>query len=111
MPLSWYRGHPPLKAGPARRACRPSLQVLEDRCTPATAFALSGNNLLAFDTANPSAALAPISISGLNVGDTLVGIDFRPQNGHLYGLGFNSGAGTVQLYQISHRNGVATTIG
>ncbi len=50
-------------------------------------------------------------ITGLTAGDTLVGIDFRPINGYLYGLGFNSGAGTVRLYNVSWRTGVATPIG
>ncbi len=41
----------------------------------------------------------------------MVAIDFRAQNGFLYGLGFNSVAGTVTLYAISHRTGVATAVG
>jgi hypothetical protein len=76
------------------------------------AFVLRGDNsIVAIDVANPTAAGTPIPIAGLNAGDTLVGIDFRPMNGFLYGLAFNSGAGTVQLYAISHRTGQATPIG
>ena len=41
------------------------------------------NTLLAIDIANPTAIGTPIPIVGLNAGDTLVGIDFRPQNGFL----------------------------
>jgi hypothetical protein len=75
------------------------------------AFVLSNNSLISLDTANPAAAAAPLPITGLSVGDTVVGIDFRPQNGMLYGLGYNSGVGTVQLYSISWRTGFATVVG
>src|SRR5262245_54724038 len=93
------------------RPFRPSIQPLEERSTPAFGFALSNNTLLSFDTANPAAATPAVAVTGLNAGDVLVGIDFRPQNGHLYGLGFNAGAGIVQLYHISYRTGVATPLG
>jgi hypothetical protein len=84
---------------------------LEDRTTPATAFALSNNALISFDTDNPAAALAPIPITltGATAGENLVGIDARPQNGMLYGLTSN-GAGAVRLYAISPRSGVATPL-
>jgi hypothetical protein len=75
------------------------------------AYVLSNNTLIPIDSASSAAAGAAIPVIGLNAGDTLVGIDFRPQNGFLYGLGFNSGAGTVQLYHVSHRSGQATPIG
>src|SRR5262245_66518365 len=46
------------------------------------------------------------------MGDNLVGIDFRPQNGYLYGLGFGGGAaGSAQVYSISARTGTATAVG
>jgi hypothetical protein len=75
------------------------------------AYVLSNNSLIAIDTASPGAASPPVGVTGLNAGDVLVGIDFRPQNGFLYGLGFNSAAGTVQLYHVSHRTGQATAVG
>lgn len=73
-------------------------------------YALRNNTLIAFDTTNPDATLAPVSITGLTTGQTLVGIDFRPQNGKLYGLATN-GTGSVQLYAISTQTGVATAVG
>jgi hypothetical protein len=75
------------------------------------AVALTGNSLITLDPANPGAAGAPVAVTGLTAGDSLVAIDFRPQNGFLYGLGRNSGAGTVQLYAISYRTGVAAALG
>jgi hypothetical protein len=95
----------------ARRVLSRQLEQLEDRSTPAVAYALQSNALVAFDTSNPAAALPSIAITNIAAGQTLVGIDFRPQNGMLYGLGYNSGAGVVQLYAISHRTGAATAIG
>ncbi|MGL6097078.1 MAG: DUF4394 domain-containing protein, partial [Fimbriiglobus sp.] len=84
---------------------------LDDRCTPAAAVALSNNSLIAFDTDAPASALAAVPVTGLAAGHALVGIDFRPQNGQLYGLGHDAAAGKVQLYAISHRTGVATAVG
>ncbi len=76
------------------------------------AWILTNNTLVLIDNANPGAVVgAPVPITGLAAGETLVGIDFRTINGFLYGLGFNSAAGTAQLYNLSHRTGVATPIG
>jgi Domain of unknown function (DUF4394) len=76
----------------------------------ANAFALSGTNLLAFDTAT-SSLVTTIGITGINAGETLVGIDFRPQNGFLYALGVNASANTATLYSISPTRGVAGIVG
>lgn len=72
---------------------------------------LVGERLARFSTADPSVVEAPVDVVGLTLGDTLVGIDRRPQNGFLYGLGFNAGAGTVQLYAVGSSTGQATPIG
>jgi Ca2+-binding RTX toxin-like protein len=74
-----------------------------------TGYALSNNTLIAFDTSNPSNPAPAIAITGLGIGETLVGIDVRPQNGLLYGLTSN-GAGGIRLYVISPRTGVATSL-
>lgn len=70
----------------------------------------SGTSLVRFtstDPANPN----NFAVSGLVAGDVLVGLDVRPQNRFLYGLGFNSGAGTVRIYFINPDNGVANPLG
>jgi hypothetical protein len=95
------------RGGKAR--ARLNCETLEDRTTPALAFALSGANLLAFDTASPTITQTT-AISGVTAGETLVGIDFRPQNGHLYALGVTS-AGSGTLYDVSIRTGLATVVG
>jgi Domain of unknown function (DUF4394) len=52
-------------------------------------YALSGPNLVSFDLANPTVG-DTILITGVAAGETLVGIDFRPADGLLYGLGVNA---------------------
>jgi hypothetical protein len=90
---------------------RPKLDTLEARDVPATGFTVSGTNLIRLDTSNPVAIGVPTAIVGLNAGDVLTNVDIRPQNGLLYGLGYNATLGTVQLYQISTRTGQATAVG
>jgi hypothetical protein len=72
---------------------------------------VGGNGIAAFATAFPQGIEAPLALAGVTAGDTIVSIDRRPQNGFLYGLGFNATAGTVQLYSISGTTGFATPIG
>jgi len=72
---------------------------------------LSNNVLVAFPSVLPSGFDTPVAITGVLPGDALVSIDRRPQNGFLYGLGYNPTAGTVQLYNISSQTALATPIG
>jgi len=76
---------------------------------PSAAFALVGGDLVGFDTSNPATAASPLAVSGIAVGEQLVAIDIRPQNGILYGLTSNN-SGAVRLYAISGRTGVATPL-
>lgn len=92
-------------------ATRLNCEALEERCTPATGYALlADNSLVRFDVVNPTRTLAPVAITGLAAGDALVGIDIRPQNGLMYGLGYNATAGSVTLYNISPRTALATAV-
>jgi hypothetical protein len=50
-------------------------------------------------------------ISGLADGETLVGIDFRPATGVLYGVGRVGGSDAGQLYTIDLKSGFATPVG
>src|SRR5262245_59367216 len=64
--------------------------------TGMTMFALTtSNTLLRFDSAAPSTILGTVAVSGLQAGEELLGIDFRPATGQLYGLG-----STSRLYMI-----------
>ena len=96
-----------------KSAVRLNCEALEDRLTPTAAYALipTSNSLIEFDTANPAIVNPPIAVTGLAGGENLVGIDVRPQNGFLYGLAYTSAnGGSVELYAISGRTGVATSL-
>ena len=89
-------------------------ETLEDRLTPATAFALitTTNSLISFDTANAAIVNPPLAITGQAANESFVGIDFRPQNGLLYGLATSpvTSGSAVRLFAISTRTGVATPL-
>jgi hypothetical protein len=72
---------------------------------------VGGNSIAAFATTFPQGMQAPLALTGVIAGDTIVSIDRRPQNGFLYGIGYNATAGTAQLYSISGTTGFATPIG
>ena len=62
--------------------------------------------LLSFDSATPDILMGSVDISGLDEGETLLGIDYRPFNGVLYGLGSNNA-----FYTIDPMSGVVTQVG
>jgi hypothetical protein len=93
--------------------------------TPAALTALTGqlvygvtvsNNLITFDSQNPSVIRTIVGITGLTTGQTLVGTDFRPNTGQLYGLGYDgstlpAGTPNAQLYTINTSTGAASPVG
>jgi len=71
-----------------------------------TLYALTtSNRLLQFSSADPCTMEGTVAITGLANGETLLGIDFRPATGQLYGLGSSS-----RLYTINLTSGVATAV-
>ncbi len=66
----------------------------------------STNSLVSFDSASPSIVGAPIAITGIQSGEDILGIDFRPATGQLYGLG-----STSRLYVIDTATGSASQVG
>jgi Domain of unknown function (DUF4394) len=68
--------------------------------------ALRGNELVRFHSATPGTILSTATISGLQLGEQLVGIDMRPADGQLYGIG-----STSRLYLLNAITGAATQIG
>jgi len=68
------------------------------------------NRIVTFDSSTPGSATAPLAVTGLTAGDTLVGIDRRPtvgpNNGVLYALGVQGTVG--RLYTIVQGTGVPT---
>ena len=68
------------------------------------AFGLTDDGrLLAFKTATPNTIDATLTVSGLNGGETLRGIDFRPKDGLLYGL-----TSAARIVTIDTGTGAAT---
>lgn len=63
----------------------------------------SDNRLVSFALNAPNTLTSSIGVTGLGAGETLVGIDFRPKDGLLYGL--TNGA---RLYTIDPSTGAAT---
>src|SRR5262245_26836003 len=97
--------HLSLRNAPARaslqhrhgRKFRPHLEALESRLALATVFGVTDTNaLIQFDSATPGTIVTTTPITGLVVGDTIQGIDFRPATGQLFAIGSGS-----RLYTLS----------
>jgi len=75
-----------------------------------TAYALTVRNgaetIVGFNEAAPGAILSDAAVTGLQPGESLLGIDFRPANGLLYGVGSSN-----RLYAINPVTGAATAVG
>lgn len=71
-------------------------------------YGLTANNsLVLFDSATPGTVSGPIAVTGLQAGDSLLAIDFRPANMTLYALGQSAG-GVNTLYAINQYTGAVT---
>lgn len=79
-----------------------------------TAYGLttSGVFMVRFDTAAPEALEDVVAISGLQVGERLAAIDFRPRTGQLYGIGVrpNGDDATVRTYVVDPETGRAELV-
>ena len=82
-------------------ACAGSAQAAQ----PVVALT-ENNRLLSFDAAQPGTLSASVAITGMQAGENMLGIDFRPATGQLYGLG-----STGRLYVIHPVTGAATQVG
>jgi hypothetical protein len=84
-------------------------------CLGAAAFASSaqavllvatnGTGLTSLDSSS-TGVTSSVPISGLQAGETLVGMDFRPSDGQLYGIGSAS-----RIYRLNPASGVAVQVG
>ncbi|GAA3949140.1 hypothetical protein GCM10022406_33670 [Hymenobacter algoricola] len=75
------------------------------------ASATTDRTLVSFSATSPATLTTPILITGLAAGQTVVGIDFRPNTGELFALGYNSLSTQAQLYTLNRATGVATSVG
>ena len=70
-------------------------------------YALSGGvQLDKLSSGYNGGVLASVTISGLQVGETILGMDFRPANGQLYAVGSSN-----RIYTINPATGAATAVG
>lgn len=87
---------------------------LEPRQLLTAVFAVTDTNeLLRFDSAAPTTPVSIGTISGLQMGEQIQGIDFRPATGQLYALGIVDGMTTDEgrIYTINIFTGAATQVG
>ncbi len=71
-----------------------------------TIYAVTSGDLLRFDSATPGTIDSTTAITGLQAGEGIFAIDFRPATGELYGIG-----STGQLYTIDTTTAAATPVG
>ena len=77
----------------------------EARAVPVVA-GTDSNRLVVFDSSAPGGILATLNVTGLQVGETILGIDFRPATGQLYAPG-----STGRLYVVNPSKGAAVLVG
>jgi len=69
-------------------------------------YALTADaKLLFLNAKNPSSVTSEVAITGLQTGETLLGIDFRPATGQLYGIGSSS-----RIYIIDPKTGISRAV-
>ncbi|NJM59125.1 MAG: DUF4394 domain-containing protein [Oscillatoriales cyanobacterium RU_3_3] len=72
-----------------------------------SAYALTPDNrIVGFSLANPQNVISDLPVTGLQTGESLLGIDYRPANGILYGLSSSN-----RLYSINPKTGEASQVG
>jgi hypothetical protein len=70
-------------------------------------YALTNDNKLLFLNAKaPSSVTSQVNITGLQAGETILAMDFRPATGELYAVG-----NTNRLYIINPKTGVSRVVG
>jgi hypothetical protein len=75
-------------------------------------FALSGDGTQLYRLqSNALNTPVTLTITGIVSGETLVGIDFRPQTGQLYAFGVNATADNGTVYVIDPQSGAASVVG
>ncbi len=66
----------------------------------------SANTLVVFRATRPDLVTRTVIVTGLQAGERIVGIDFRPSDGQLYALGTSS-----RVYVLDTLSGAATAVG
>src|SRR5262249_37876466 len=83
-------------------------QIIQGPAIEGTVFAVTnGNNLISFNQFTPSALRSgPTAITGLQAGEMVMGIDFRPRTGALFAVTNQS-----RIYTINTTTAAATQVG
>ncbi|RZL07413.1 MAG: DUF4394 domain-containing protein, partial [Hymenobacter sp.] len=68
-------------------------------------------SLVTFSATAPGTFTATLPVTGLTAGQTLVGLDTRPNTGQLFALGYNPTGTQSQLYSLNATTGALTTVG
>ena len=68
-------------------------------------------SLVTFQATTPGTFTATVPITGLGAGQTLVGLDSRPNTGQLFAVGYNPTGTVVQLYTLNPTTGLLATVG
>jgi hypothetical protein len=66
--------------------------------------------LARFPLGQPQSAVT-VSLTGLNAGETLVGVDGRPATGAVYALGINATSDNGTVYLVDPQTGAMSTVG
>lgn len=104
----------PVATKPSRRLRNLRVEHLEQRALLTAVFAVTDTNeLVQFDSGTANAALSIGVISGLQAGEQIQGIDFRPATGELYALGTVDIGATNEgrIYKIDISTAAATQVG
>ncbi len=86
------------------------IAVQQPTSTSMVALSADGLSLIRFLSASPGTAVT-VAITGITAGETLVGVDYRPQTGQLYSFGVNDGANTGTVYVLDPQTGAASAVG
>ena len=78
--------------------------------TAPVGYAISENDMFQIFNPNNTTTVISKQITGVMAGDVIRGIDFRPVNGQLYGIGV-AAAGSARLYTFNLSTGAATVLG
>ena len=93
--------------GAAQAQTPPAATATSVAASNVTLYGLSvTNKLVRFNSGAPGTIQNSVQIGGLQSGENLVGIDFRPATGQLWGIG-----STSRLYTIDLNSGAATVVG
>ena len=71
----------------------------------------TATSLVTFQVTAPGTLTATTALTGLGTGQTLVGLDSRPNTGQLFALGYAAATTQVQLYTLDVATGALTAVG